>query len=129
MKLLLDTHAFLWFVSGDEKLSTKARLAIENVENDRFLGIASLWEIAIKNSLGRLELGIPIPDLVNSHVIGNSIGLLQIKPEHLEYLRALPFHHRDPFDRLILAQCFQEQMILLSRDEIFDQYGEIERYW
>lgn len=104
MKLLLDTHAFLWFIEGNSTLSELARNLIEEQANQRFLSVASLWEIAIKSSIGKLELKMTLTELVEREVYGNAIELLEIQPEHLDELTKLPFHHRDPFDRLILAQ-------------------------
>ncbi len=128
MRLLLDTHAFLWFVNGDPKLSVYARQVIENRENERLLSIASLWEMSIKVSIGKLWVDLPFTGMVADHVEGNAIKLLRIKPEHLDILMALPFHHKDPFDRLIIAQAQHENIPILSRDEIFDEYV-IQRLW
>ena len=128
MRLLLDTHAFLWFVLGDRRLSGPARRQIEAQENERLLSIASLWEIAIKVSLGRLELSLSLPDLVARHVEGNAIGLLAIGVSHLDLVSKLPFLHKDPFDRLIAAQSLAEGVPLLSEDPAFDGYG-VSRIW
>ncbi len=123
MKLLLDTHTFLWFISGNSKLSEPNRRRIENVANERWISIASLWEMSIKASIGKLKISLPFPELVKRHVYQNAMGLLPINPEHVETLRILPFHHKDPFDRLIIAQSIVEQMTILSRDAVFDDYG------
>jgi PIN domain nuclease of toxin-antitoxin system len=128
MKILLDTHAFIWFVSGDPRLGAHARQLIEAPENHRLLSVASLWEMAIKISLGKLSIGTPFPVLVERHVVGNAIDILAISPEHLDQLVILPFYHKDPFDRLIIAQSEQENIPVLSCDEAFDNYG-VERYW
>jgi PIN domain nuclease of toxin-antitoxin system len=104
MKLLLDTHTFLWFVEGSPNLSDKAREAIENGENQRLLSIASLWEMSIKVSIGKLELGMTFTELINREVYGNAIELLDLQSKHLDMLARLPFYHKDPFDRLIISQ-------------------------
>ena len=128
MKLLFDTHTFLWFINGDANLSAAARQLIENHENERLLGIASLWELAIKISIGKLELNISFTNLLEQQITGNAIDLLPISPAHLDVLKTLSFHHRDPFDRLIIAQSIVENVPILSRDITFDLYP-IERRW
>ncbi len=94
MKLLLDTHIFLWFIDGSSKLSQNARTLIENQINERFLSIASLWEIAMKVSIGKLKLQLSISDLVTEQVYNNDIKLLAITPQHLDVLKQLDFHLR-----------------------------------
>lgn len=128
MRLLMDTHTFLWFIDGNPKLSSRARQLIEEVTNERLLSTASLWEMAIKVSLGKLTLPLPFTKLVTEHVYGNAIMLIFIAPEHLDILRTLPFYHKDPFDRLIIAQGLSENIPILSRDEVFGDYG-IQRFW
>jgi PIN domain nuclease of toxin-antitoxin system len=122
VKLLLDTHAFLWFISGSDKLSDHAKALIEDAGNERYLSVASLWEIAIKVSLGKLKVPLPLTRLAREHVTGNAIEVLPIEPEHLDEQRKLPFHHRDPFDRLIIAQAIVEEMEVVTRDEAFSAY-------
>ena len=128
MKLLLDTHTFLWFINGDSKLSNHAKKLIENVSNKRLLSIASLWEISIKASIGRLKLNSSLKQLFADHIQGNAIELLHITPEHLDVLSELFFHHKDPFDRLIISQGKSENVPILSKDAVFDKY-EIKRVW
>ena len=128
MRLLLDTHTFLWFIDGDTALSPYARQLIEDRTNERLLSIASLWEMAIKASLGRLTLALPFTGLVAEHVHGNAIELFEILPRHLDVLTTLPFHHKDPFDRMIIAQSQAENIPILSRDSAFDDYA-IRRLW
>jgi PIN domain nuclease of toxin-antitoxin system len=128
VRLLLDTHTFLWFIDGDTALSPYARQLIEDRTNERLLSIASLWEMAIKASLGRLTLALPFTDLVAEHVHGNAIELFEILPRHLDELTTLPFHHKDPFDRMIIAQSQAENIPILSRDSAFDDYA-IRRLW
>lgn len=103
MRLLLDTHTFLWFIGGDAALSPYARQLIEDRSNKRLLSIASLWEMAIKVSLDRLTVPLPFTALVTEHVSGNAIEICEIVPHHLDVLTTLPFYHKDPFDRLIIA--------------------------
>lgn len=128
MKLLLDTHTFLWFIGGDERLSPSARTLIEDLSNDVYLSFASLWEMAIKISLGRLELAQPFETFIPHQLSLNRIGLLGITISHTAKVATLPFHHRDPFDRLLVVQAQIEQMSLVSSDAAFDTYG-ITRLW
>lgn len=128
MNLLLDTHTFLWFVAGDLSLSQPARLAIEDENNTRYISVASLWEIAIKVSIGKLTLSDPFEILIPEQLAENGIELLDISVEHIALVASLPFHHRDPFDRLIAAQAEVEQMTLVSVDNVFDLY-KISRIW
>jgi PIN domain nuclease of toxin-antitoxin system len=122
VRLLLDTHAFLWFIEGSPNLSSVARGAIENRENQRFLSIASLWEIAIKVSVGKLELGMTLTELVEREVYGNAIEIITIQSEHLDQLAKLPFHHKDPFDRLMISQSRVESLPVVTRDSAFALY-------
>lgn len=122
MKLLLDTHAFLWFIGGSGELSSYARALIEDEENDRYLSVASLWEMTIKVSIGKLDVPLPFTRLVRQHVTGNAIEVLSIEPKHLDKQRSLSYHHRDPFDRLIIAQAIVEEMPVVSRDDGFSDY-------
>jgi PIN domain nuclease of toxin-antitoxin system len=128
MKYLLDTHTLIWFIGGEASLSAAVRELIENEENEVFVSIASLWEIAIKFSLGKLNLARPFDELFPAQLITNDIQLLSITPEHLSTLCTLPFHHRDPFDRLIIAQALVEKMSVLGVDAAFDFY-DVKRIW
>ena len=128
MKVLLDTHAFLWFIMGSANLSVNARALIENPANERLLSVASLWEIAIKTSLGKLTLSAPFDELIPAQLKLNGIDLLNINVEHLSTLTTLTFHHRDPFDRLIIAQAIVEKLPVISLDGAFDAYG-VTRHW
>jgi PIN domain nuclease of toxin-antitoxin system len=122
MKLLLDTHTFLWFIEGSLNLSDTARNIIENQNNERFLSIASLWEMSIKVSIKKLKLAMSFKDLVKREINGNAIELIGILPEHLDALAELPFHHKDPFDRLIISQSLVENMPIITRDAAFSNY-------
>lgn len=128
MKFLLDTHTFLWFIAGDPTLPKYARHHIEDMVNDRLLSIASLWEMSIKVSIGKLTVSLPFPELVEQHVYQNAMQLLQITPEHVEVLRTLALYHKDPFDRLLISQGVSEHLTIISRDEVFDAYG-VQRLW
>lgn len=128
MKLLLDTHAFLWFIMGSAKLSATARALIEDAANEKFLSAASLWEMAIKVSLGKLKLAAPFAVLLPQQLSLNGVEVLPVKVEHTAVVAVLPFHHRDPFDRMLIAQAVVEQMPVVSTDAAFDAYA-IRRLW
>jgi PIN domain nuclease of toxin-antitoxin system len=128
MRLLLDTHGFLWFAAGSSQLSERAKALIEDGENDCFLSIASLWEISIKVTIGKLDLEEPFGAFVRQELKKNRIFLLPINLEHIERVAALPLFHRDPFDRIIAAQGLVEGMAIISRDEELDAYN-VERLW
>ncbi len=128
MRILLDTHVLIWLVEGDKNLSTVARSAIEDEDNSLYLSIASLWEITIKLSLGKLDLQLSVDEMVESFLIPGGIEILQIEIGHLSILRDLPLHHRDPFDRLIIAQAQAEKMTLISADGVFDLY-DVDLRW
>jgi PIN domain nuclease of toxin-antitoxin system len=123
VKLLLDTHTLLWFVAGATQLSDTARAAIEAPENEALVSVASLWEMAIKVSLGKLDLGMPFEEFVADHVVGNGMEILDISPAHVSRVVSLPFHHRDPFDRLLIAQAQEEAIAIVGRDHAFGVYG------
>jgi len=127
MKILLDTHTFLWFLSGDSELSKQARMFIENPENENYISIASFWEIAIKNSLGKLTLDVPFAEL-KTEAIKNSFQILPITFEDTLQLNTLPFHHRDPFDRIIISQAKENNLVLLSCDSNFSPY-DVNLFW
>ena len=127
MKIIVDTHALLWFFSNDINLSEKARETIVNSNNDVFISIASFWEISIKLSLSKLALDIPFELLFDESERLN-MSILNVKKEHLVCLKELPFIHKDPFDRMIACQSIVENYTLVSIDKIFDDYN-IERFW
>jgi PIN domain nuclease of toxin-antitoxin system len=128
MKLLLDTHTFLWFIEGSPRLSGRARALIEDEASEVFLSVASLWEIAIKISLDKLQLARPFGTLIPQQLSLNDITLLDITPDHAAGVITLPFHHRDPFDRLLIAQAQVEQMPIVGDDPAFDAYL-VRRLW
>jgi len=123
MRALIDTSVFLWTISGSDRLSDNARQFIANLENDILLSVASLWEIAIKTSLGKLELLLPFNQLIPGQLEQNAITVLPIELGHLSGVIALPFHHRDPFDRLIIAQGLTEQIPVITKDKAFSRYS------
>jgi len=125
MKLLLDTHIFLWFITADKRLSLSARQLIEDVSNGKFVSIASLWKIAIKNGLKKLTLTDDFDVLFPAQLNINGFDLLEIRIKHLSELINLPFHHCDPFDRLLAAQSISENFEIVSADIIFDSYNLI----
>ncbi|MEP0807375.1 MAG: type II toxin-antitoxin system VapC family toxin [Chloroflexota bacterium] len=128
MNILLDTHAFLWFVDDNPRLSEPARVLIESNDVQPFISMASLWEMAIKISLGKLKLKEPYEKFIPQQLAMNGIGVLNLSMEHAAAISTLPFHHRDPFDRLIAVQARIEKMTLVSADPLFDAY-EIKRVW
>ena len=128
MKYLLDTHTLLWFLTGDERLSDRARRLIDDSSNEKFLSIVSLWEIAIKVGLGKLDLGKPFEQVFPERLRFNHIEILDITVDSLIKLTTLPFHHRDPFDRMIIAQGLVEGLPIISVDTEFDAY-DVNREW
>jgi PIN domain nuclease of toxin-antitoxin system len=128
MRLLLDTHTFIWFVIDSPKLSISVKSQIEDENNEKLLSIASIWEIAIKQSSGKLSFALPFRQFIEQQLSGNNIELLNINLEHIEAVESLPFYHRDPFDRIIIAQAMVGVMPILSADSIFDGYP-IQRFW
>ena len=128
MKLLLDTHTLLWFIAGSANLSTYARNLIEDAEHEKFVSIVSIWETAIKVSIGKMSLSASFDILFPHQLQINGFELLPVKIEHTSIVTTLPFHHRDPFDRLLIAQAIEDKMMLVSVDEVFDDY-EVTRLW
>lgn len=127
MNNLLDTHTFIWFVEGDAQLSENARKTIEEKGVENFVSIANLWEIAIKISLEKLELKTPFSRILEE-IVKNGFKLLPITFEDTLTLSSLPFHHRDPFDRIIISQCISRNVAALSKDKAFEKY-EITVIW
>jgi PIN domain nuclease of toxin-antitoxin system len=128
MRLLLDTHTFIWFVTDSPRLSTTAKAFIEDEYNEKLLSIASIWEMAIKHSVGKLSFELPFMVFVEQQMLQNSISLLSIQIDHLNVVANLSLHHRDPFDRLIIAQAMAEQIPVVGTDAVFDSYS-IQRLW
>lgn len=128
MRILLDTHTFIWFVTDNPRLSALVRSLIENENNEKLLSTASVWEMAIKQSTGKLTFGLPFRRFIEQQLSLNSIELLNINLDHIDVVATLPIHHRDPFDRLLIAQAMVEQIPILSADSAFDAYS-INRQW
>jgi PIN domain nuclease of toxin-antitoxin system len=128
VRLLLDTHAFLWFVLGDLRLIQTALDQIRDPVKVKLVSPASYWEIAIKISLGKYTLNEPYEAFMQRGIFGNGFSVLPVEPKHTAALTTLPFHHRDPFDRLLVAQALVEQVPVLSADAVLDAYG-ITRLW
>ena len=125
---LLDTHTFLWLATDDQRLSQTARQRVLDPTTELFLSVGSVWELAIKKSLGRVELTVPLSWLVDEQLKHLRANLLNIRREHALLVESLPFHHRDPFDRLLIAQAIAEDLSLLSADHQLDPYT-VTRVW
>jgi PIN domain nuclease of toxin-antitoxin system len=121
MRQLLDTHTLIWFIMGDQRISQTVRSQIEN--NHNCLSIVSIWEIAIKNSIGKLNLNLSFAEFVQQQIIMTDVQLIPIQIEHILAVAQLPLHHRDPFDRMLIAQAITENLPILSADTIFDNYS------
>jgi PIN domain nuclease of toxin-antitoxin system len=121
MDLLLDTHALIWFLSGDKQMPAPIRSTIADTSHNCFVSIVSLWEIAIKTSLGKLELEGSF-DQIAGLLIDNEIDILPISFQHIQNLLTIDLHHRDPFDRMIIAQAIVEQLHIVTRDQEFAKY-------
>jgi PIN domain nuclease of toxin-antitoxin system len=128
VNLLLDSHTFLWFVDADARLSSAAQNLRVDASNRKFVSIASCWEITIKVSLGKLTLGEPATTFLPRELAANHFELLAIDLRHATFVETLPRHHRDPFDRLLIAQALVESIPIVSVDATFDAYG-VQRLW
>ncbi len=130
MKALLDTHAFLWWIDRHERLSAKARDAIGAAQNDIFVSVVNVWEIVIKAKVGRIQMPGDPASFLNQQIAENSFQVLPIQMPHALRVYELPDHprHKDPFDRLLVAQALSEDMPVISADEFLDHYG-VERIW
>lgn len=121
-KYLLDTHTFMWFIGGNKAFSQTARSSIEGDNVANFVSIASIWEIAIKVSLNKLELKTPF-NQIKRQLLENGFELLPVTFDDTLTVSVLPFHHRDPFDRIIIAQAITNGLTIVSKDEHFSSYG------
>ena len=128
MSYLLDTHTFLWCVTEDSRVSEKAKQIFLNKEVELFISVVSIWEMAIKVSIGRLQIVKPYDVFIKEQISSNSLIILPIRPEHTVQVVRLEFHHRDPFDRLLISQAKYEAMPILGSDKAFDLY-DVERVW
>jgi PIN domain nuclease of toxin-antitoxin system len=122
MKLLLDTHIFIGWADHPEKLSQTALSALEDEANELFVSVASMWEMQIKIQLGKLKLSLPLKELIESQQKTNDLTILPVALAHVLALDALPLHHKDPFDRLLIAQSIEEDATLVSTDSQFSAY-------
>jgi PIN domain nuclease of toxin-antitoxin system len=128
VRLLLDTHALLWFLANDARLSQTAKTAIEDLANERWLSPISLLEIAIKVRIGKLSLPAAFAVMFPADPVTSDIHLVPLEVDHIELLTSLPLHHKDPFDRLIASTSLVESFTLVSADSAFDAYG-VSRLW
>lgn len=122
MKILIDTHIFLWYVTNNKNLNESTKLIINERENIIYLSQASIWEIAIKNSLGKLTFNSPFREFIEEQITVNDFNVLSFNLSHFEQVTKLLFHHRDPFDRIIIAQSISENIPIISYDEMFKFY-------
>jgi PIN domain nuclease of toxin-antitoxin system len=128
VNILLDTHVFIWSTGNPERLSQRVTNLLTDTSNTWMLSIASVWEIQIKLQLGKLNLNSSLPVLIENQQRVNNLQLLPIELAHIWGLTNLPNHHRDPFDRLLIAQVIVEQIPIVSIDSVFDNYP-IQRFW
>ena len=128
MNVLLDTHVLLWYYLDDPQLSSSARAIIQDPANSIFASAASHWEMAIKVSIKKYTLHVPFATFVHEAIFDNGFRLLPVEPQHSAALIGLPFHHRDPFDRFMIAQAIVEDIPIVSNDATFDSYP-VRRLW
>jgi PIN domain nuclease of toxin-antitoxin system len=128
MRVLIDTHVFLWWVEGDRALPAKARAVLADQDNECLFSLVSAWELAIKAGLGKLRLAIPVRRYVTEHVAANGFRMLDIRMAHIGRVESLPPHHGDPFDRLLIAQALDEKLPVVTADALFRDYG-VKRIW
>lgn len=131
MPFLLDTHTFLWFSEGASVLSPRVKSIVENTENENYVSIASIWELSIKTSQGKLNIEQGFESILND-ILNFNIKILPIHFVHTVAQNNLPFHHKDPFDRMLISQAIVENMDILGRDEVFDIYFQekkVKRIW
>jgi PIN domain nuclease of toxin-antitoxin system len=128
MNFLFDTHTILWFLDGSSSLSQNAKKSIENTHSTKFISIASLWEITIKQGLGKISTAIPLEELMRS-ILENGFEILPLDFGHILTLSRLEDFHRDPFDRIIIAQALTENLGLISKDRNFNLYSGVKLVW
>jgi PIN domain nuclease of toxin-antitoxin system len=128
MRVLLDTHALYWYIEGDPQLSATAQTLIQDASNEILISPASYWEIAIKVSIGKWKLNRPYEDFIDIGLNKYGFQILPILPAHTARLIGMPFHHKDPFDRLLIAQAMAEAIPIISGDAVLDSYP-IQRLW
>jgi PIN domain nuclease of toxin-antitoxin system len=123
MRLLLDTHIFLWFISGDERLPSSWREAIRDPDNEAYLSVVSLWEAIIKNALGKLPLPEPAQTYIPIQRTRHQIESAPLDEASVQRLAALPAIHKDPFDRMLLCQAMEHNFTVVTVDEVFEKYS------
>ena len=128
MRVLIDTHVFIWWTSDVKKLSSRVHDLLLDPSTEAILSVVSIWEMQIKLSLGKLQFRTDLSELVDDEISRNRIELLPLSLSHIYALSYLPNHHRDPFDRILIAQSMDEDLQILSIDEKFDAYG-VNRLW
>src|SRR5689334_1309253 len=122
-ELLLDTHIFIWWADKPEKLSPAVLSALEDETNELLLSVASVWEMQLKMQVGKLKLSLPLQELIRNQQETNDLNVSPVALPHVLALDALPFHHKDPFDRLLIAQSIVEGLTIVSADSQFSAYG------
>jgi PIN domain nuclease of toxin-antitoxin system len=122
LKLLLDTHCWLWWLSEPQKLTSSMLEAISNSENELFLSVASIWEIAIKVGIGKLTIPQSLSRLVTEQLPEDNLKILDIQAIHALKIEELPIHHQDPFDRILIAQALSENLTVITKDRKFTAY-------
>ncbi|MBD2254476.1 type II toxin-antitoxin system VapC family toxin [Nostoc parmelioides] len=128
MRLLLDTHVLIWSTGNPEKLSERVKNLLLDNNNSWIVSVASVWELQIKYQIGKLNLSSSLPNLIETQQRVNNLQILPIELSHIYALDSLPNHHRDPFDRIVIAQAISEKIPLLSTDTVFDAYP-VEKIW
>jgi len=128
MKYLLDTHAVLWFWWDDPRLGARARSVIMDPANQKLVSLATPWEVAIKTSLKKIDIGGPYEGFFSQQMTRSCFEWMAFREEHFCRLSDLPFHHRDPFDRMLVAQALVENVSIISSDAHFEAYG-VSRVW
>ena len=123
MRVLLDTHAFIWWANDDPSLSLSAKRVIEDRSNEIFLSAITSWEMAIKSAIGKLLLAQPVSSFIDAQIAQYNFRPLTITHEHAYQVETMTMHHNDPFDRLLIAQALMEDLVILTRDSEFSQYG------
>lgn len=123
MKVLLDTHTFLWAIRADERLSSRAREIFIAGRNELLLSVASIWEILLKVQVGKIRFEEPAVGYLKRQIFKNNIRMLPILMDHVAHLESLPLHHRDPFDRILVAQSMEENLSLLTADPLMKSYS------
>jgi PIN domain nuclease of toxin-antitoxin system len=123
MKLLLDTHAFLWYITNDPRLPRYASDAVRDKSNEAFLSVVSVWEALVKYQLGKLALPAPADRYIDSRRATHRISSISLEPAAVTHLLSLPPHHADPFDRMLICQAIEHELVIVTRDGMFSRYG------